>query len=108
MEGERFGLSVDHPVKQVKSGDRIDFIRELISSTSRGIIGLPIEGSVGLDIRFKEDAAVVIVSKEPPHPEDTKQMVARGARSFNGYEGYLLYVGDREMESIMAKEQMKE
>ena len=32
-------------------------------------------------------------------------MVARGARSFNGYEGYLFYVGDRDLEPQIDQDQ---
>ena len=63
---------MDYPVKFVKPGDRIDMIKDLIAATSKGVIGLPVECSIGLDIRFQVDAAVVILSKDPPHPEDTK------------------------------------
>lgn len=51
-EGERFGLGQDYPVKQVSLDDNIDHIREFISSSSRGVIGLPIECFIGLDLRF--------------------------------------------------------
>lgn len=58
-----------------------------------------------MDLRFSEDAVVVIVSETPPNPEDTKQMVARGSRSFDSFEGFLFYVGEPDMEAIIEREQ---
>jgi hypothetical protein len=60
----------------------------------RGVIGLPSECFIGIDLRFDGDAVVIIASKDIPDAENVKQTVGRGTRSYGDQEGRLFAVGD--------------
>lgn len=62
---------------------------------------------IGVDIRFKKSAVVVVVSDKPPEAETMRQMVGRGTRDWGKKEGYLFYTGNKddkgyEREKIMS------
>jgi hypothetical protein len=55
---------------------------------------LPFEYAAGIDIRFKQDAVVVIVAKELPEPEMVWQMACRGTRSLGTIESIVFTQGE--------------
>lgn len=74
-------------IKVVTAETDIETVQDTCARLSLGIVFLPLEYAVGVDLRYKQDALVFVVSAEVPTPEDMKQMVARGTRSMGSYSG---------------------
>ena len=68
-------------------------VAEIIAPRHRGVIGLNLEGGLGVDLRFAEDASVLVLTENLPEPEDSHQMAGRGVRSFADKEAHIYYVG---------------
>jgi hypothetical protein len=52
-----------------------------------GVVFLPFKLRIGVDVRFQQDARVVIISNRPTRFEDIRQMVGRGQRALGKYVG---------------------
>lgn len=97
---ERFGLGEEYTVTQLRDENDLSVIKELASNTNKLVVGLPLACAVGVDIRFKEkNAVVVIVADVMPLPEEVRQMVARGNRTLGSYVGYVFCNEDPKMSS---------
>ena len=51
------------------------------ATISKGVIGLSSWLGIGTDIRFPDDAHVVIRAESLPDAEEARQMISRGVRS---------------------------
>jgi hypothetical protein len=72
LESYRFGLPNSYTVKMIKNNKQIAAYKKIFSTCKTGILGLPDDLEVGLDVRFQVDAVVVIFSEEVPNAEDCK------------------------------------
>ena len=79
----------------------------LAETSNLGVISLPEQFSFGVDIRFTQNAAVVILAEKEPEAEEVRQMVARGNRSIGTFEGYLFFVGDSMLDTTIAEKLVK-
>ena len=91
----RFNLPKDAFVKWVdyKDDRALAEVQDEAPDYSKGVVGLANEYGVGIDIRFQQDALVVIIQEHAPDYETCRQMVSRGVRSFGPQEGTLFTQG---------------
>lgn len=58
------------------------------------MVGLHQDFGVGIDIRFQQDALVVIIAEKIPDSELCRQMVSRGVRSLGPIDGMVFTRGE--------------
>lgn len=90
---ETFGLHETGLVKQCKTDDDVFDVQDCAEQYSRAVISMPLEYGIGTDIRFKEDAMVVVANEEMLDSELIKQLISRGVRSLGKQEGRVFAIG---------------
>lgn len=69
----------------------------------RGIVFLTDQFGVGADIKFKEDAYVIVISEQAPTKELLIQKLGRGSRACGDYRGRLFVIGAPNLKASVEK-----
>lgn len=93
---ECFGLPEGSFIRRVGKDDfdGLQAVQFEATGYSNGVVGLHEQPGIGVDIRFKTDALVVIASKNLPDSEMCQQMVSRGVRFLGPQQG-MIFVQDQ-------------
>jgi hypothetical protein len=80
-------------------------VQTQIRGKKKGIVFLPFEFRVGVDIKFGKDAYVSILhlDKNRLDSETIKQMIGRGSRAQGAYQGDLWCDGDTKLRAAILK-----
>lgn len=68
----RFGLGDSVRVQKVSTVDEMMDLQDKATDIFRAVISLPVEYGIGIDLRFKQDAHVVICDQRLPDSELAK------------------------------------
>lgn len=80
--------------KYCKTDADLGIISKDTPKLSRGIVFLAEDFKVGADIKFAQDAYVIIIAREAPDHETLVQKLARGSRAGDDYRGRLFVTGN--------------
>lgn len=88
---------ITDPTIYVKDvGDNLDeciLVQQKVSDFDKGVVNLAKEFGTGTDMRFQDEAHVVIVTKHTKDTETIRQMISRGTRNLGALKGTIFTIG---------------